>query len=90
MKHLYLLLITFTLALCSCNTGNKNSNDRTRKFVQSDGTVFQIMSDEDMFEPVSWYEIEKDGERHEFIWVGAREGGLTHWPSCKYCNSKTN
>ena len=31
------------------------------------------------------FDILHEGNRHEFVTSNPESGGLTHWPSCKYC-----
>lgn len=34
-------------------------------------------------------ELEHNGSIHEFVWFSyGYQGGLAHWPDCKYCNAK--
>lgn len=84
MKHILFVLISI-ICLCSCDIPTEeNSRTGERKAIQNNDIVFEVIYSS-AANPVSWYEIEKDGERHEFVWVGRGHGGLTHWPGCKYC-----
>lgn len=86
MKKLFIFILT-TLLYCSCSIPKEETNEfGYRRAVQDDGTIFDCKQGPSVasVNPVSWYEVEKDGHRHEFICVG-NAGGLSHWPDCKYC-----
>lgn len=88
MKKILYILIGI-ICLCSCSEAPTEGKSSTgeRKVIQNDGTIFEFIHSSPL-NLVDWFEIEKDGNRHEFIWVDGRYGGVTHWPDCKYCKER--
>ncbi len=76
-----ILLISMAVAFVSCGTQGtrtqtekENSRKSPKVIVAEQYNAYMLILD-----------IEHEGNRHEFITTNSYNSGLTHWPSCKYC-----
>lgn len=84
MKKIIIFVIT-CLLYCNCSVPKEETNEfGYRRSIQYDGTIFDSKQSftNSSVNIVRWYEVEKDGHRHEFVGIS---NGVTHWPDCKYC-----
>ena len=73
-----ILLISMAVAFVSCETGKRIEEESRHN---SPKIIVTERYDE---KGVLILDIEHEGNRHEFI-TSSLSYGLTHWPSCKYC-----
>ena len=80
MKKIFCLALLL-IGVVSC--GNFNANHT--------GPNGEVRSDSEAYvqSHVRFYNIQRNGEWHEFIvYDGMYVGGLDHWPGCKFCKEK--
>ena len=80
MKKLFCLILIL-IGIVSCGNYNANHTGPNGE-VRRDGEV--------MFQnQLRFYNVYHDGEWHEFVVNdGLYQGGVAHWPGCKFCKEK--
>lgn len=76
-----ILLISMAVAFVSCET--QGTGTRIEK--ESPHKLPKVIVAEQFKGMMLILDIEHEGNRHEFITTNSYNSGLTHWPSCKYC-----
>ena len=74
-------LILLLIGIVSCGNYNENHTGPTGEVRQDLEVMYQ--------KQLRFYNIYHDGEWHEFVFnAGLYEGGMAHWPGCKFCKEK--